>query len=290
MPSCSPAIERTKPLLGTFVSIRVHGLEPTAAHHAIADCFAEVATIHQLMSFQDSRSDVTRMNREAHLRPVRVDPRTYDVLRHSAHISQLSEGVFDITVAPRVVSAHAMSAPQGTSMPDPAARWSDVILLEDCCVRFMRPLWIDLSGIAKGFATDRASELISGWSQAQSCVNAGGDLRIAGSESEWVRLDSHGAAESMVPTVQLKNASIASSGARLDSRSCDRECRVEHIDGAARHRSPRRFVSVLAPTCLFADALTKVVMARGEGSSAVLRECGARAVMSEGMDEWVQFP
>ena len=273
---CSPLIaERTKPLLGTFVRIRVQGLAADVAAAILARCFAEVAAIHRLMSFQEETSDVSRLNRNARRRPVRVDARTHDVLRLAAQLSRASGGVFDITAAPSTAAAGRASRP----------RWSDVELLPDHRVRYRRALRLDLSGIAKGYAVDRVIDILGAASPEQAVVDAGGDLRVLGTAAEWVRLGVDADTEMQVPTVELRNESIASSG-RRPAAGNSAQCSVTHVDGASLRLAPPRFVSVLAATCAVADALTKVVMARGDASTRVLRHFGARAVMSEGTAGW----
>jgi thiamine biosynthesis lipoprotein len=153
-------------------------------------------------------------------------------------------------------------------------------------VHFERPLWIDLSGIAKGYAVDRLIEMISTSPATHACVNAGGDLRVLGEESEWIRVDA-GGDEACIPLVELRNDSVASSGHR--SLASTRECAVAHIDGVGRQETAVRFASVLASTCSLADALTKVVMARGSAARPVLAAFAARALMREAVSGWQEL-
>src|ERR1700719_1490402 len=90
IPSCSllPIIERARPLLGTIVAVRVHGVAPRRAQHGIEQAFCALAEIHRLMSFQDAASDVSRLNREAALAAVTVHTHTYRVLAWAARIAQ----------------------------------------------------------------------------------------------------------------------------------------------------------------------------------------------------------
>jgi FAD:protein FMN transferase len=238
--------------------------------------------VHGLMSFQEHESDVSRLNRQAHQRPIRVSARTYEVLRRACSVSFKSDGVFDVTVAPRLVEGRINQRPRAAPEPDPAARWTDIKLLSDCHVSFLRPLWIDVSGIAKGYAVDEVVKLLSAMNVTQACVNAGGDLAVLGRDSEWVRLDDGPGNQTNIPVVALSNGSIASSGIR-DHRGSG------HVDGKTREDAPARFVSVMASSCTIADALTKVVMARGADARKVLRHFSATAVMSAGHADWVQL-
>jgi thiamine biosynthesis lipoprotein len=280
MPSSSQIIERAKPLLGTFVSVRVQGLEPVVAHAAINAAFAEIAAVHSLMSFHEPDSDLSRLNRTAHEYAVRVDERTLKVLQTAAQFSARSGGVFDITLAPPLVALNLLPDLAAAAPPDPAATWKDIVLQPDGCVRFLRPLWIDLGGIAKGFAVDRAIATLATFAPPQACVNAGGDIRVFGAEPELVQLDLVDRDSAELPLIEVSNAALASSGASPSG---------PHFDGTTRRQvTAERFVSVWAPTCVVADALTKVVMARGAAARDVLRHFGARAVFHDTRQGWSQ--
>jgi len=275
MPSLSQAVERAKPLLGTRVAVRVDGLSCEAAHSAIDAAFAEIAAVHALMSFHEAASDVSRLNRQAHLGPVLVDERTYEVLRRAQSVSAASDGIFDITVAPQLVLRTLLPQPEGASTPDGTATWRDIALLPGGRVFFGRPLWIDLGGIAKGYAVDRTVENLLAFAPSQICVNAGGDLRVAGCEDERVALDTGHDDLVGVPVVEISDGSLASSNGRahIDTRN-DAGC------------SARRFVSVMAPSCMDADALTKIVIALGADSAPSLLRFGACALLYEEDTGW----
>lgn len=280
MRSCSrlPVVERARPLLGTLVAIRVRGLPEGRAHRAVDAAFAEIEQIHARMSFHEPDSDVSRLNREAFHRPVTVDPCTAEVLRLARQMGEHSRGRFDITVAAQLVDWGLLPAPDYPHRPDPRGCWRDVELLAGGAVRFHRAVWIDLGGIAKGYAVDRAVECLHRWGAPQCSVNAGGDLRILGPEMEGIRLNWGSAADSVLPILELESGSVASSSGRPARRRHRRRFRGPHVD--ARERGPVgtcSFVCVVAERCVVADALTKVVLAQGPRSETVLRRHGASA-------------
>lgn len=287
MPSSSPGIERAKPLLGTTVAVRVHGLAPQRAHAAIDAAFEAVGTVHAAMSFHEEESDVSRLNREAHRRPLRVRAETYAVIAHAMAMSAVTGGVFDITVAPALVARGHLPRPPCAPEPDGAAIWRDVELLAENRIRFRRPLWIDLGGIAKGYAVDRAMGALLRFAPVQACVNAGGDLRIAGPDVERVRLDAGLDGDETVPVMELADGSLASSAGVIAGRRCGTPPAGPHVDTrTSRAASPLQFVSVAAPHCMDADALTKVVMARGACSAKSLAAFSAHAVVHDAQFGW----
>ena len=279
-------LRRARPLLGTVVSIAIDGPSESEAHELIEAGFQAIEQIHRLMSFHAPDSDVSRLNREAATRPIRVDPNTFAVLARAVSFAAASGGAFDVTVAAKLVESGLLPAPEGAARPDPAASWRDIELTSDGAVRFHRPLWIDLGGIAKGFAVDRASERIAQSGETQRCINAGGDLRVSGPDEQMVYLklpSGHGE----LPAVMLQNASLASSGGLMHGYSGDRGHSGPHFHGFYRRAiGERSFVSVIAPECIVADALTKIVMAQGMRSDGLLRRFGAAALLYQEGRGW----
>jgi thiamine biosynthesis lipoprotein len=166
----------------------VHGLIDADAHRAIDEAFGEISLVHRLMSFHEAASDVSRLNREACGRTSDVHPATFEVLHWAREIAEASGGCFDITVAAKLVAWGILPPPDSPHAPDPHADWRDIELGEDFSVRFRRPLWIDLGGVAKGYAVDRAIEKLRRHGATEACVNAGGDLKIYGPEAEVIAL------------------------------------------------------------------------------------------------------
>jgi thiamine biosynthesis lipoprotein len=275
----NPVTERAQPWLGTIVSIRADGPQ-----EAISAAFEEVALIHRLMSFHDAASDISRLNRAAHERPVEVHPYTLEVLDWALRFAAVSEGCFDISVGAELVEWGLLPYPAGaTQRPD--GTWRGIELLSDGSVFFQRPLWVDLGGIAKGFAVDRAMERLLALGTEQAVVNAGGDIRVHGL-TEPVRLSAETAYDTM-PVLELTNESVASSSGHLQRREILGTVCGPHVDGARRKPAPtNRFVCVLAEQCIVADALTKVVMAEGPKSASILQEFAAAAYIHDPDAGW----
>lgn len=125
---------------------------------------------------------------------------------------------------------------------------------------------LDLSGIAKGFAVDRAVETLKEAGIACGMVNAGGDLAAFGDEEVEVGVRDPGNSSRLAARVKLRNQAFASSGRAID-RTTGRPVRSN--DG----------VSVRAPSCVIADALTKVVGVAGENAVPLLRHFRANALL-----------
>lgn len=239
------------------------------------------------MSFHEAGSDISRLNRDACDAAVTVHSDTYEVIRRSLAIADASRGVFDITVAAELVGWGFLPNPGSRRQPDPRASWRDIELLGSDKIRFHRPLWIDLGGIAKGFAVDRALEAMKLDSGTQCRVNAGGDLRVSGPFTERVILRATMVRGDSIPVIEIENGSVASSSGSENRRRAEEGWLGPHVYGG-RHKSvgTRSFVSVVAQECVVADALTKVVLAKGARSDRLLKQFEATAHLYSPQQGW----
>ena len=271
-------MRRVRPFLGTLVDIRVEGLREVDALRAINAAYAEIAQIHRLMSFHESASDLSRVHGARVGTRVRVDARTREVLACALRVARESDGCFDPTIAADQVARGYLPHPDSAFTPDPIATWRD-LELSDAGVCLRKPLWIDLGGIAKGYAVDRAVEILLDAGVVQACVNAGGDLRIAGPRVESVHVrDARG---SVVAAVELADAAVASSTSAMQGAI------PAHVHGGDRQAiAGGTTVSVVAPNCMLADALTKVVLAQRAASARTLAAFGARACVHDARSGW----
>ncbi|HLK83809.1 MAG TPA: FAD:protein FMN transferase [Xanthobacteraceae bacterium] len=153
-------------------------------------------------------------------------------------------------------------------------------LLPENRVRFADPsVKIDLGGIAKGFAVDRAVEALRRHGIAEGLVNAGGDLRGFGSPSHAVDIRDPREPSHPLCRVALRNAALASSAGLFDPVRSHRASASAVIDPAT--ATPARSIigaTVCAGSCVIADALTKVVMNAGEAAAPLLEHYGADAL------------
>jgi thiamine biosynthesis lipoprotein len=261
---------RARPLLGTLVEIRVDGADESRAVAAIDAAFGEIADVHRLMSFHEPASDVSRINRDASREPVDADPRTREVLALALAFARQSGGRFDPTVAAELVAWALLPRPDAPA-PRRGADWRDIEIVDDR-VRAAKPLWIDLGGIAKGYAVDRAIERLVALGIERACVNAGGDLRRIGTGTEPVHIRDPSAPHRPVRALLLGEGSVASSGSYFGGA---------HVDARRREAMRERAVSVVAERCAVADALTKIVMSDPDAAAPLLQSWNAEALVLE---------
>ncbi len=277
-----------RPLLGTVVSIRVTTeASESFAHSAIDAAFDAVAHVHARISFHEPDSDLSRLHGAHAGTWVNVDPHTAIVLRTALDLSARSDGAFDATVGGDLVAHGLLPPPTLGDLPDGRADWHDLEVDRTLPrVRLRRPAWIDLGGIAKGYAVDLAIDCLRDHGMEQACVNAGGDLRWLGDGHHQVAIDTEEAAPSQCPVLELGEMALATSS----GRSFAVDGRGPHLHGRTRDRiGLSECVSVVAPRCILADALTKIVLACGTDCAPLLCALDATAYLHAADGQWSTF-
>lgn len=163
--------------------------------------------------------------------------------------------------------------PEGP-IPDYSPRHDALTLEEGCRASKSRALWVDLGGIAKGYAVDLAVAELKRCGVRSACVNAGGDLRVFGETPFPVLIRDPRSPSEAGLQLQLQNEALASSG-NYFSIGHSGSALVNGHDGQP--CLGEFSVSVRASTCMLADALTKVVAASGDPQHPALARFGAAA-------------
>lgn len=262
------AVERMSPLLGTFVTIRASETGSLTAEQltaAIGDAFRAIERVEHLMSFHRADSDIGRLNRARPGARLRVHRWTYTVLREALHLNNVSGGAFDCNVG--AVLARAGLLPRsGKAIAQCRQPMREAMALtRDGRVRLKHRVSIDLGGIAKGFAVDRAVRVLRDRGVRGGLVNAGGDLRVFGSDPQavWVRCPSAPGEQRLLG--HLRDGAVATSASYFTrDASSDGVAASAIVDTTCRQRVDLAgSVSVIAKTCMQADALTKIVALQG---------------------------
>lgn len=277
-PPLPSTLRRAQPWLGTLVAIEAAGLPPVRLSQAIDRAFRAVARVHALMSFHEPDSELARLNREAHAGPVPVSGHLRRVLRTACQLSALTDGCFDVTIAPTLV--HWGYLPGLTTTGKTPGGWRDIRFGPAGAVQFARPLLVDLGGIAKGYAVDVAIAALRRAGVPQACVNAGGDLRFYGSEPRRIGVRDPADPSRLHLLPALLQGAIATSCTRDTRRRHGRTWRSPLIDPRSRRAwAGGGSVTVLTHACLYADALTKPLALDPAACEPVLRRLRAQALI-----------
>lgn len=277
---------RLRPAMGTFVEIRVGTAKPLAqevANEVFRQAFLRIAEVEKALSAHQPDSELNRLT-TAPAGLHRVSRHLGAVLAAALRIHRASGGVFDPGVAPQLAEAGFLPPLPGISSAPPARiPFADMLeLVEPEVVRLHHPQRLDLGGIAKGYGVDQA--LASLWDAGLSAatVNAGGDLATFG----WripLTLRHPASPGRQIPFPALENGACATSAGYATRRPLAGQDNENEIVSHFFHPETGTFdpgwdsITVLAPNCTDADALTKVVQLGGAAGAEILPLFGASA-------------
>jgi FAD:protein FMN transferase len=255
-------VHRQRYAMGTMFDVLVYHDVRADAERAAEKALDEVVRLDRVLSHFSADNDLARLVRDGRSGFVPVNPSLYEVLQESIRISRFSDGKFDVTIAPLVQTwkqaraenrrpsdAEIASAKRCVGFEKIEIRAPDLVRLRSDCVA------LDLGGIGKGYAVDRAIAVLQSAGMTRALVNAGSSSVAAigapPDRTGWpVSLGSseHG------PTVVLRDTSISTSQ-QPDHRAGD----IVDPQTAALVRNPS-VVSVIAPRAMLSDALSTTVL------------------------------
>jgi thiamine biosynthesis lipoprotein len=247
-------IRRCRPLLGTFVSIEACGCDLQDVESA----FAHMAYVHDRMSFHTMTSDLARLRMAAWGTAVSVSQETAIVLRYAAMLYHETGGLFDVTMAPRLIAAGFLPRPPGIDLRHMTGNGADIEVEGDGAVRCHRPLLVDLGGIAKGYAVDLAIQSLISAGAIGAIVDAGGDLRAFG-QSRLVGI--RGGDGSVRQGIEICDMALATSANRHTRRRLRGAVATPHLDVHRHSVLAEESVTIAATNCMTADAFTKIALA-----------------------------
>lgn len=270
-------LRRARPWLGTLVEIEAEAaLDSAVVLVAIDAAFAAIAAVHAAMSVHDPLSELSRLNAGAHRQALPVSAPLLRVLRAALDLAAASDGAFDPVVGGRLTALGLL--PEAAVAAAPEARWRDVQIDDSGHVRFARPLRLDLGGIAKGYAVDEAVAVLRAAGISAAQVNAGGDLRVFGAAAQRIALRDPRAPSRLAHAIELQDQALATSAPYHTAAAGLPSALIEPRSGQPYAGGDS--LSVIAPSCLIADALTKVALfATTERRDALLERHDARLLI-----------
>ncbi len=266
--------------MGALVRVTAYVPAGIDGVQALRAAFARVRDLDARLSDYRGDSEIDRVAREACAAPVRVSADLFAVLARAVEISARTGGAFDVTSG-ALTRLWRRSRSEGIP-PDPAAiaaarrrtGWRNLILdPRNRSVYFRRPgMRLDLGGIAKGYAADRALAELRRRGIARSLVAVAGDIAAGDpppGESAWtVGIDASGKPGGMECAVDLANQAVSTSGDRARSFSLGGKFYSHILDPASGRGAPApRAVTVVAPSGVEADGWATALHAAGRSAS-----------------------
>ena len=264
---------RDAAIMGTSIHVELWADEAAAGEAAVAAVIASMHDVDAMMSTYKPSSQLSQVNARGAREAVKVDRELFDVIRASLEFSKLTGGAFDVTYASvgHLYDYRARQRPTDAQISQalPGVNWRNVRLDPAALtVKFDRPgMRIDLGGIAKGYAVDRAIALLQARGIAHAVVSAGGDSRIIGDRfgRPWIvgirHPDDPGRLITRIPLVDTAMSTSGDYERYFDENGV----RYHHIldPKTGRSASKVRSATILAPTAMQTDGLSKTAFVLG---------------------------
>ena len=207
--------------MGTVFEIAAYDQSSEHASQAIEKAFQEIVRLDDLLSNYKPDSALSSLNRSAHFHSEKVPSDLYRIIDQAMQFSRLSAGKFDISIAPLVNLWKAALRGEGT--PSRAQQeevrscvgYEKIELTPPDRISFRSScLQLDLGAIGKGYAVDRAAEVLHSLGIRDALVNAGGSTIFAmGSppdQTAWL-VHLRDPSNKIDPQVMLKDGSVSTS-------------------------------------------------------------------------------
>jgi thiamine biosynthesis lipoprotein len=297
--------------MGTVIEITLIADDEEAANKASLQAFQEIKRIETLMSPWLDSSDVTRINRSAGKEWVKVSPETMEVIKKAQEISELSEGGFDISIGPLTElwrEARKKNIPPSIEEVKEKlglVNFKNIEMDQEGKVFLKKKdMAIDLGGIAKGYAVDRAFELLKSLGYRNLIINAGGDLRVGGLKNNqpWsIGIQNPRESKKLLARISVSDMAVATSG-DYERFFIYEGKRYHHIfnpkDGFPTEGC--QSVTIVTKDCITADGLATAVFVLGaekgyslcqklEGVDCLIKDKEGKIIFSPGLKDRISF-
>jgi len=290
---CLPGVRQTlaarlsfeRPMMGTSIEVILLDSDPEASSNAVDQAYAEIKRIEEQLSVRMRESKVSEINRSAGKRAVQVPAELLGLIRESIRIAGASHGAFDITVQ-GLGDLWDFHGPV-FRLPDPADVKDRLNLVDYRKIRLQQEgstvflegegMQISLGGIAKGYAVDRAVEVLRKSGIKGGIVSAGGDLFAFGKREDgeaWrVGVRNPRDPSKNICMIPVSDLAVATSGDYERYRMFEGRRYHHVIDPRTGYPSKGCMsVTVVAERALEADALATAVFVLGPEEGRALLE------------------
>ena len=260
--------------------VRLAGVSAARAQTLAALAIAEVRRIETKYSRYRTDSVVSQINVAAgNGEPIAIDAETAQLLAFATQLFALSDGLFDATsgVLRQVWDFKTGRKPSPQQLADilPRIGW-DHVHWNDQTARLMKlGMELDFGGFGKEYAADRAATLLANEGAQHGLVNLGGDIRVIGPQSDgspWLMGIRHPRQDdAVIASIPISSGALATSGdyERFFVEGSERFCHILNpkTGWPAQHWQS---ISVIAPACVAAGAMSTTAMLKGPDAIAFL--------------------
>jgi thiamine biosynthesis lipoprotein len=226
LPACSnpPLFKETRVTMDTVAEISCWGSGRAEAVRAMDAAFKEMERIERVFSKFGKNSEVSRINSHAGAEEVVVSSEVLTLIQDSIYYSKISNGSFDITVGPLmeiwgfVHKNHTVPSRETIENNLRHVGYRNIFIdIERSSIRFLdKDTKIDLGAIAKGYAVDRARQVLISHGIKNSLINLGGNIFAMGQapgDKNWkIGVQDPRNKNRLLQKLELKDKAVSTSG------------------------------------------------------------------------------
>jgi len=265
---------RTLRLMGNRFEISVVGNDPVWADNCIDAAVAEISRVEKLLSAFNEDGQINEINRNAGIKPVKVNAEIFRLVERSLKISELTYGTFDITynAADKNVDVQKIERKSVKFTNYTNVKIDEVNTTVALTEKGMR---VGFGAMSKGYAADRAKYILQMMGVSSGVINAGGDLLTWGLQPDnepWT-ITSADPNREVQPfsNINISNMAIATSGNFDKNVTISNRKHLHNVDTKKGFPvSVLKSVSIVSPTAELSDAMATPVMAMGVNAGLYL--------------------
>lgn len=216
--------KRTTVLMGGRFEITLVAKDSLTAEQSIDEVISEISRIEFLISDWKSTSQVSEINQNAGIRPVKVDKEVFDLTKRAIHLSQITNGAFDISFAAVDKiwkfdgSMTAMPSEESIKKSIEKIGYKNIILdsINSTVFLKLRGMKIGFGALGEGYATNKCQGIMQAKGIQSGIINATGDMSVWGTQPNgkpWnIGLTNPFHPKDLLAIIALKNTAITTSG------------------------------------------------------------------------------
>lgn len=263
--------------MGSRFDITVVANDSIQANKYIDTAVAEISRIEKLISSWDDNSQTSKINRNAGIKPVKVDKELFDLIERAIGLSKLTDGAFDISYASmdRIWkfdgSMTKMPSKEEIIASVEKVGYQNIVLDKKNSTVFLKlkGIKIGFGAIGKGYAADKAKKLLISKGVSSGIINASGDMNTWGKQpngNEWkVAITNPMDKNKVFALLPITNGAVVTSGNYEKYVNFNSKRYTHIIDPRTGYPSTGIIsVTVFAPKAELADALATSVFVMGK--------------------------
>lgn len=273
--TASEPISRLELFMGTAIKVTLYN---GGSEEILDKVFNRILEIENLVSINKENTELTNLNENAGIKPVKLSETSYDIIKKGIHYSQISQGGYDVTIGPLVklwsIGLPEAKVPNNDEIEKTIKNidYSKVIMNDETKEVFLEEsnMMLDLGSIAKGYVADEVASILKEENVDQAIIDLGGNIYALGlknGDTNWKigiqnPFDSRG---EVVGVLEVSDKSVVTSG--IYERFIEKDgVKYHHILNPKTgypFETSIAGVSIVSDKSIDADALSTLVFTKG---------------------------